>query len=280
MRPARARRGRAHLERPVVGGERAGVQAVLREHHGRRVSVALIVAVGSAMYQPLRPFGASRREHQRRRRRGRVGDRRREVDEPVFECASVFEHVTVVEPFGNVEPEAGAHVELPSPSTASCDAGGVNVTTAPAGLVASTPVMSACVSTTGAVVSCTITWNDAAVWLPACVDAVTETVVSPIGNVESGGGGAGHGRSRILGVRDRHVVVDLGAAALVASAVIVGGTVTVGPSTSGNAPDAWAAARPPTIGSLILLSSVLTRDLRRRRAGDRDAVARVVADRA
>ena len=47
------------------------------------------------------------------------------VDEPVFACASVFEQVTVVVPFGNVEPEAGEQFELPSPSTASCEAGGV-----------------------------------------------------------------------------------------------------------------------------------------------------------
>ena len=95
------------------------------------VSVALSVTVGLVTYQPCRPSGAA----------GLVvsvvvgGVVSTTVtvkcDEPVLPCASVFEQVTVVEPFANVE-RGGAQVELPSPSTRSCDAGGENVT-APAG---------------------------------------------------------------------------------------------------------------------------------------------------
>ena len=40
-------------------------------------------------------------------------------------CASAAEHVTVVTPSGNVEPDARVQVATPRPSTASCVAGAV-----------------------------------------------------------------------------------------------------------------------------------------------------------
>jgi len=41
------------------------------------------------------------------------------VEDPVFPCASVAEHVTVVSPSGKVDPEEGAHVGVMDPSTRS-----------------------------------------------------------------------------------------------------------------------------------------------------------------
>jgi hypothetical protein len=64
---------------------------------------------------------------------------------------SVAEHVTLVDPTGNVEPEAGVQVTGTEPSTRS-DAEAVKVTTAPLELVALT-VMSPGTVTTGGVLS-------------------------------------------------------------------------------------------------------------------------------
>src|SRR4051812_19560072 len=121
-------------------------------------SVAVSVISGFVMYQPLRPSGEA----------GAIANAvtgfvvsetvTLKVDVLVFEWASVFEQVTGVVPFGNFEPETGEQVELPSPSTASCDAGLGKFTMVPLESAAST-VMFAGVSTTGFVVSCTITWN-------------------------------------------------------------------------------------------------------------------------
>jgi hypothetical protein len=71
--------------------------------------------------------------------------------EPTLPALSVTEHVTVVEPNMNVEPDEGVQVGVKEPSTAS-NAEAVNATTAPAGPVAST-VISAGTVTTGAVLS-------------------------------------------------------------------------------------------------------------------------------
>jgi len=71
--------------------------------------------------------------------------------EPVLPVLSVTEHVTVVEPNANVEPDEGVQVGANGPSTRS-EAEAVYVTTAPLGPVALT-VMSAGTVTTGAVLS-------------------------------------------------------------------------------------------------------------------------------
>jgi hypothetical protein len=71
--------------------------------------------------------------------------------EPMLPALSVTEHVTMVEPTMNVEPDAGVQVGVKEPSTAS-NAEAVNVTTAPTGPVAST-LMSTGTVTTGAVLS-------------------------------------------------------------------------------------------------------------------------------
>jgi hypothetical protein len=74
-----------------------------------------------------------------------------EEAEPKLPALSATEHVTVVEPNANVEPDEGVQVGVKEPSTAS-NAEAVNVTTAPAGPVALT-VMSAGTVTTGDVLS-------------------------------------------------------------------------------------------------------------------------------
>ena len=71
--------------------------------------------------------------------------------EPVLPAASLAVQLTVVVPIGNVEAEAGLHVTGREPSTKSV-AVAVNVTAAPAELVAST-IISAGTVTVGEVVS-------------------------------------------------------------------------------------------------------------------------------
>jgi hypothetical protein len=71
--------------------------------------------------------------------------------EPALPALSVAEHVTLVEPNANVEPDEGVQVGVEEPSTRS-EAEAENVTTAPVGSVSST-VMSAGTVTTGAVLS-------------------------------------------------------------------------------------------------------------------------------
>jgi hypothetical protein len=71
--------------------------------------------------------------------------------EPVLPALSVAEQVTLVEPIGKVEPEAGLQVTCTEPSTMS-EAEAEKFTTAPTGPVALT-VMSAGTVTTGAVLS-------------------------------------------------------------------------------------------------------------------------------
>jgi hypothetical protein len=100
---------------------------------------------------------------------------------PVLPCASVAVQVTVVVPSGNVEPDAGVHVGMIGPSTASL-ADAVNVSAFPPLELVST--MSAGTVTTGAVVSTTLTWKLALLELPAASLAVHVTAVVPSGNVD------------------------------------------------------------------------------------------------
>jgi hypothetical protein len=95
-------------------------------------------------------------------------------------------HVTVVDPTGNVDPEAGVHVGVIGPSTASL-AEAANVSTFPAAELALS-VTSAGTVTTGAVVSTTLTWKLAVLELPAASLAVHVTVVVPSGNVDPDAG--------------------------------------------------------------------------------------------
>ena len=94
---------------------------------------------------------------------------------------SVAEQVTVVVPIGKVLPDAGVQTGVIEPSTVSV-AVAVNVTTAPAELVASV-VISAGTVTTGAVVSTTVTVKVADPVLPALSVAEQVTVVGPSGKV-------------------------------------------------------------------------------------------------
>jgi hypothetical protein len=92
---------------------------------------------------------------------------------------SVAEHDTGVAPIANVAPEAGVQLTGTMPSTAS-SADAVKVTTAPAGLVAST-VRSPGSVKTGPVESCTVTMKLPPAVLPAASAAEQATVVAPIG---------------------------------------------------------------------------------------------------
>src|SRR5262245_43790383 len=109
------------------------------------------------------------------------------VPVPVFPCASVAEHVSVVEPTGNLPPElSGVHVAVSGPSMLSV-AVTVNVSTLPVGS-AVVSVMSAGTVTTGLVVSWTVTLNDAVDVAPKVSVAVHVTFVVPNGNVEPDAG--------------------------------------------------------------------------------------------
>jgi len=108
--------------------------------------------------------------------------------EPVLPCASVARHVTIVEPMGNVAPDAGEHDAGSGPSTLSL-ADAVNVTCAPLPDVASF-VTSAGTLTTGDVVSAgvTVIENVPMLVFPCASVTVQETVVSPSGNADPDGG--------------------------------------------------------------------------------------------
>jgi hypothetical protein len=103
-----------------------------------------------------------------------------------FRAESDARQRTVVVPTGNVAPGAGAQVTGTAPDTASRPRGIAYRTTAPAvddaGTVipAGTPVM------TGAIVSRTVTLNDATVSFPSSSRATQRTSVVPSGNVDAG----------------------------------------------------------------------------------------------
>src|SRR2546425_8292710 len=141
-------------------------------------------------------------------------------------AASKAVQVTVVVPSANVLPLAGKQVTLSLPSTMSL-AVAVKVTVAPAALVASA-VIGAGQLTVGAVVSRTVTANEQVLVLCAASKAVQVTVVLP--------------RAKVLPLAGEQVTlsvpstmslavavkVTVAPAALVASAVIGAGQLTVG----------------------------------------------------
>jgi hypothetical protein len=95
---------------------------------------------------------------------------------------SVAVQVTLVVPSANVAPLAGAQLAATMPSTASA-AVALYVNNAPPGAVASTVALAGTV-TTGAIVSTTVTVNEAEVVLPRVSAAVHDTVVVASGNVD------------------------------------------------------------------------------------------------
>src|SRR5712692_662875 len=101
--------------------------------------------------------------------------------DPALPAASMAEQVMVVVPSGKVLPEAGAHVGVSEPDTASV-AVAVKLTKAPLGPVAST-TLGAVMVTTGKVVSVTVTVKLAFAALPCVSVAVQATVVRPTGKV-------------------------------------------------------------------------------------------------
>src|SRR4051794_19994021 len=92
---------------------------------------------------------------------------------------SVARHVTVVVPIGNVEPLGGTQRTVTSGSATSSAVGGVNITNAPVGPVASAATSAGTSCKTGGAAGRTWTGNEAlAVW-PNRSTAVTTTTVVP-----------------------------------------------------------------------------------------------------
>src|SRR2546428_2174736 len=86
--------------------------------------------------------------------------------EPVLLYRSVDEHVTVVVPIGNVDPDCGTHVTSVDPPPAST-ADELNVATAPFGDVASTATSPDVVTTGGPHVKVRVNTADGTLTLPA-----------------------------------------------------------------------------------------------------------------
>jgi hypothetical protein len=95
----------------------------------------------------------------------------------------VAEHVTVVVPIGNVDPDGGTHVTVSVPSAKSVAVGFVNVTAAPLELVAGVEMSAGTPVIVGAV-SVTVTLNVAVASFVLLATAVQDTVVVVIANVE------------------------------------------------------------------------------------------------
>src|SRR3989304_1272741 len=150
------------------------------------------------------------------------------INEPVdvFPAVSVAEQSTVVEPSGNVEPEAGEHDGATSPSTRSV-AVAEYVTEAPDADVASAVISDGRLSV-GPVVSTTFTINEPVDVFPAVSVAEQSTVVEPSGNVEPEAGEhdvATSPSTRSVAVAE---YVTEAPDADVASAVISDGNIIVG----------------------------------------------------
>src|SRR5262245_38842539 len=96
----------------------------------------------------------------------------------VLQAASFAVQATVVVPSGKVEPDAGVHANDVTPTASVALV--VKLTSAPPGPIASR-VMSAGTVTDGAVVSWTVTWNDACAEFERASVAVQFTVVVPTG---------------------------------------------------------------------------------------------------
>jgi hypothetical protein len=148
----------------------------------------------------------------------------------VLPCVSLAEHVTVVVPIGNAEPDAGVHVTGRGPSMASV-AVAVNVATAPAPLVASTTRFAGSVSA-GPAASVTVTVNKPDAELPCRSLAEHATVVVPIGNVLPEAGVQVTGTAPSIASIAVAVNVTTAPAVLVAAAVMFAGSVSTGPAVS------------------------------------------------
>ena len=150
------------------------------------------------------------------------------VNDPValLPRVSDAEHNTVVVPSGNVEPEAGVQITVREPSTKSV-AEATKLTIAPDALEASTVILDGSVSL-GAVMSLTVTVNEAVPVLPAESVAEQLTVVVDIGNVEPEAGvQVGVKAPSMLSVAVA-VNVTTAPVELVASTVMLDGTVSTG----------------------------------------------------
>jgi hypothetical protein len=108
--------------------------------------------------------------------------------EELLPAASFAVQVTVAVAYRNVEPEAGEQFTGSVPSTASVAVGFAYVTTAPMDDVPLTMTSAGTPLITGAVVSLTVTVNDALELLPRVSCAVQWTVVMPSANREPDAG--------------------------------------------------------------------------------------------
>src|SRR5215203_4086443 len=132
------------------------------------------------------------------------------VSLPVLLESSVALQVTVVGPSGKVSPDSGSQVTFKVLSTASVAPGVSKLTAAPLGPVASS-VTSSTGSTTGAVVSSTVTVKEPLPTLPAVSVAVHSTTVSPKRKTEPEAGSQVTSRSS-LSTRSLAVALKLTAA--------------------------------------------------------------------
>src|SRR5437773_3200319 len=172
-------------------------------------------------------------------------------------AASKAVHVTVVLPSAKVLPLAGEQVTLSLPSTMSL-AVAVKVTVAPAALVASA-VIGAGQLTVGAVVSRTVTANEQVLVLCATSKTVQVTVVLPRAKVLPLAGeqvtlSAPSTMSLAVAVK-----VTVAPAALVASAVIGSGQLTVGAVVSRTVTANDHARRSSALSKAVHVTVVLPR---------------------
>ena len=151
----------------------------------------------------------------------------------LFPRPSSAVHVTVVVPTGNVDPEAGEQVDV-RVAPRSVAVGALKVAIQPLGEVASCEMSVGLPANNGAVVSCTLTLNEAVESLPFPSLVVHCTTVVPIGKVEPEAGEQPIGRAPVT------ASVDVGLVQLtalpevdVASCVMFAGTPLItGPVVS------------------------------------------------
>jgi hypothetical protein len=169
----------------TVVAERAKVDPETGVHDGERdpstASIAEALKVTAAPAEEL----ASRVTPAGTPTPGAVVSRTATVNEaePVLPCASVARHVTIVEPMGNVAPDAGEHDAGSGPSTLSL-ADAVKATCAPLPDAASFVTLAGTL-TTGGVVSASVTViENVPVLVFPCVSVAEQcTVVVATGNV-------------------------------------------------------------------------------------------------
>lgn len=152
----------------------------------------------------------------------------------VLECPepSCAVQLTNVDPSTKVDPEAGTHVTVTGPSTASFAVTGAYVTTAPIAPVASAFTAIAGTPITGPTVSLTVTVNVALAECPRVSLLVHVTVVDPKANTDPEAGEQLTGRTPSTTSLEVATNVTAAPPELVASAFLFAGTLKTGASVS------------------------------------------------